>query len=375
MVSVSLDGTHTDPAGVNFTVSNLKVHESNEMTSSLRNYIPNLLIRRNALTGMNFTESCQTCSGSCDTMCQQAHCASQESEVMIVEYQSRRTSVDSTVSVQSVKSTSITIMSNTVSNRHRKKRRQKRKDSSSSGSEKPKMKSRNKSLLRSHAKSYTANMEKSHRRNRRGACTGTEQQAIKAIVRKSAKKHRMQKDGDEVSIASVQMHKALSHYVSANNRTNDNDSLDSSMGDSQAIQHAQLEQKLMMLQNGAVFSMNRVNSAYRNVTDSADIGIQADAIDIMTRRSSYNNNFNGNNNNYRNYDGSEVIAEIVISDLSDDDDDDDDDDSDVDFDDEDDSLMENDRLLRIDTYQNGNHFDHHKMREIEEERLRELLIG
>lgn len=299
------DESLTDPAGVNFNVSNLIVHESNEMTSSLRN-IPNMLLRRNNITDRNTNDNgkCPTRSCSCDSVCSICYGSSCESEMIriqtvSVECESRRTSIDSTVSVK-MSETEVKVMSNTMSKRHRKKKRQqqpgmantrKRKDSSSSGSEivhSFRNKFRSKNHLR-HTKSYSANAMKNPKTNRRGACTDIDIHAIKTLLKQQSTQSRRNADEDEVSIASVQVHRAMSHFVATRDQNANEESTDSS-DSAEMNEHTDMMSKLMFMNNGAVFSKNKMNSAYRNVAESFDMSIRSEGHDVTPQASRNNNN-------------------------------------------------------------------------------------
>lgn len=97
VISVSVQNSHTDPAGINFDVKNLDPLESNSIGGSLLNYLSTMMTRRNAVTSMDFNQPNVTCAyngSSCDS----------EINVSVRHYnlsvESRRSSVDSQVSVK-----------------------------------------------------------------------------------------------------------------------------------------------------------------------------------------------------------------------------------------------------------------------------------
>uniref|UniRef100_A0A1I8PGR5 Protein smoothened n=1 Tax=Stomoxys calcitrans TaxID=35570 RepID=A0A1I8PGR5_STOCA len=95
-LSITLCNTHTDPVGLNFDVNDLNSSETNDISSTWANYLPQFVKRRMALTGAATT----TNSAS-----QAAHRKnSLDSEISFsvrhVSVESRRNSVDSQVSVK-----------------------------------------------------------------------------------------------------------------------------------------------------------------------------------------------------------------------------------------------------------------------------------
>lgn len=95
VISVSIQNSHTDPAGLNFDMNNLNSTESNGMGTTLTNYLCNIINRRNAVTSMDFGEANANCNNR----------SSYDSELSLsirhFEYvESRRSSVDSQVSVK-----------------------------------------------------------------------------------------------------------------------------------------------------------------------------------------------------------------------------------------------------------------------------------
>lgn len=60
IISVSIDNTHADPAGLNFDMNHLDAHGSEAMDTTLTNYLSNIIHRRNAMTThtrINFNDS------------------------------------------------------------------------------------------------------------------------------------------------------------------------------------------------------------------------------------------------------------------------------------------------------------------------------
>lgn len=98
VVSVSIENSHTDPAGINFDMNDLNSVESNAMGATLTNYMYNMINRRNAATSSEIRlpaqiVKCATYGSSCES----------EMSVTIQRYsvsvqESRRSSVDSQVS-------------------------------------------------------------------------------------------------------------------------------------------------------------------------------------------------------------------------------------------------------------------------------------
>lgn len=96
VISVSIQNSNTDPAGLNFDMNNLNSTESNGMGATLTNYLCNIIHRRNAITSLDYrgTAQCAPCASSCDS----------EISVSVrqfnVSVESRRSSIDSQVSVK-----------------------------------------------------------------------------------------------------------------------------------------------------------------------------------------------------------------------------------------------------------------------------------
>lgn len=105
VISVSIQNSHTDPAGINFDhmMNNINSAESDAMGATLTNYLCNIINRRNAvtMTRMDFNEpNMQNCAPYASS------CADNNSEISVsvrhFSVESRRNSVDSQVS-QTVK--------------------------------------------------------------------------------------------------------------------------------------------------------------------------------------------------------------------------------------------------------------------------------
>lgn len=298
ILTVSLDNTHTDPAGVNFNASNLNMNQSNEMTSSLRNYIPNLLIRRNAITNKSSdTGKCPTCSSTCNSECMscRSSCESETIHIKTVSYEceSRRTSIDSTVSYKRSE-TEIKLMSttNTVPKRYRKKRKTlhnyhipKRRDSNSSGSEIIRLeRSKLKHKSMRHSKTTTSNSVKNTKMNRRGACTAIDHNAIKEFLRLDAAHAIYGQDNDSTSLASDKMATDGPSNVVAYLDGDQHDDLDTSKSYSDIDVPDQIRYR------------DSRNTACRNMKGSCDVGIQANTLDITSQAIAlnyYGNRVNG----------------------------------------------------------------------------------
>lgn len=126
-------------------------------------------------------------------------------------------------------------------------------------------------------------MVKNPKTNRRGACTGIDVRAIKTLLKQQTTQTRRNDNEDEVSIASVQMHQALSHFVATRDQ-NGNNNMDSSDEYSETeVNEQHVQSAIMKMNDGAAFGLNRKCSAYRNAGDNCDIGIQANALDIASK--------------------------------------------------------------------------------------------
>ena len=94
-LSITLYNTHTDPVGLNFDVNDLNSSETNEISSTWANYLPQFVKRRMALTGA---------TGATNSSSQGPRKNSIDSEISFsvrhVSVESRRNSVDSQVSVK-----------------------------------------------------------------------------------------------------------------------------------------------------------------------------------------------------------------------------------------------------------------------------------
>lgn len=96
VISVSIQKSNTDPAGLNFDMNNLNSNESNGMGTTLTNYLGKIIHRRNAITieDIKTTTSCAPCASSCDSE------ISYSVRQFNLSVESRRSSVDSQVSVK-----------------------------------------------------------------------------------------------------------------------------------------------------------------------------------------------------------------------------------------------------------------------------------
>lgn len=94
-LSITLYNTHTDPVGLNFDVNDLNSSETNEISSTWANYLPQFVKRRMALTGV---------TGATNSSSHGPRKNSLDSEISFsvrhVSVESRRNSVDSQVSVK-----------------------------------------------------------------------------------------------------------------------------------------------------------------------------------------------------------------------------------------------------------------------------------
>lgn len=100
VISVSIQNSRRDPANLNFELNNLNSTESNGMGTTLTNYLYNLINRRNAVAGLDFDDPNYTKSQSNNC----AYGSSCDSEISFsvrqISLESRRSSIDSQVSVK-----------------------------------------------------------------------------------------------------------------------------------------------------------------------------------------------------------------------------------------------------------------------------------
>ena len=93
-ISCTTSTTHTDPVGLNFDVNDLNSSETNEISSTWANYLPQFVKRRMAITG--------AATGTTNSSSQGPRKNSLDSEISFsvrhVSVESRRNSVDSQVS-------------------------------------------------------------------------------------------------------------------------------------------------------------------------------------------------------------------------------------------------------------------------------------
>lgn len=93
-LSITLYNTHTDPVGLNFDVNDLNSSETNEISSTWANYLPQFVKRRMAITGA-------VTNGGTTNSSQGPRKNSLDSEISFsvrhVSVESRRNSVDSQV--------------------------------------------------------------------------------------------------------------------------------------------------------------------------------------------------------------------------------------------------------------------------------------
>lgn len=255
VLSVSIQNTHTDPAGVNFNVSNLNLNESNGMTSTLLNYMLNLISRRNAVTSKDL-ENVTKC---------RSYASSFESEKMTLQYiqkvsvecESRRSSIDSTVSVTEIKVQSNSVPKGGHRMKAKNRRKYNRRASSSSVESQIITTATNKFKYRSphnnirfntNTTGANANVITDRKMGRRGAYTGFDMNTIRAFL-KSQPNQMMDgssDDDDTVSRTSVKIHNAQSNIVVRKGFQQD-DSMDSSEMHSEiqmGEQHIQLENRI-----------------------------------------------------------------------------------------------------------------------------------
>lgn len=246
IISVSIADTHTDPAGVNFDMNNLNLHNSTEpMRASLIGYLHKILKRRDALTGsipqinMNnySTRASSTRASSCDSEL--------SVKMRTITMESRRSSIDSQVSQVSVK-LSETEFKTTVENHRRKglkmrtkqrygmMRKASRKASSSSIESQiittAALKKKN-NKIRFQSNTSDSNVTKGRRMDRRSACANID---VAGIMNKLHADGRdlLSSDDDDLSLATVKIHEAQSNIFMQQQHMemayNQDDSADSS---------------------------------------------------------------------------------------------------------------------------------------------------
>ncbi|XP_005186442.2 protein smoothened isoform X1 [Musca domestica] len=100
-LSITLCNTHTDPVGLNFDVNDLNSSETNDISSTWANYLPQFVKRRMALTGATAANNASHHAGAAAHHNRKNSLDSEISfSVRHVSVESRRNSVDSQVSVK-----------------------------------------------------------------------------------------------------------------------------------------------------------------------------------------------------------------------------------------------------------------------------------
>lgn len=278
VLSVSIQNTHTDPAGVNFNVSNLNLNESNGMTSTFLNYMVSLLSRRNAVTGMDL-ENVTRC---------RSFPSSFESEKMTLQYiqkvsvecESRRSSIDSTVSVTEIKVKSNSVPKGGHGMKTKNRRKYNRRASSSSVESQIITTATNKFKYRSPHNNirYNANSMKDRKMGRRGAYTGFDMNTIRAFL-KSQPNQMMDgssDDDDAVSRTSVRIHNAQSNIVVRQGFQQD-DSMDSSEMHSEMHSEIHLgEQHIQMENRIETVGFHKISHNMNNIKAARWMGNQQD---------------------------------------------------------------------------------------------------
>lgn len=101
-LSITLCNTHTDPVGLNFDVNDLNSSETNDISSTWANYLPQFVKRRMALTGAVTGAGAGGNSASHATAAHRKNSLDSEISFSVrhVSVESRRNSVDSQVSVK-----------------------------------------------------------------------------------------------------------------------------------------------------------------------------------------------------------------------------------------------------------------------------------
>lgn len=100
VISVSIQNYHTDPAGLNFDMNNMNSTESDAMGATLTNYMYNMITRRNAVANVDFhgrKVNCDPYGSSCDS---EISLTVTKKRYSFSVQESRRSSVDSQVSVK-----------------------------------------------------------------------------------------------------------------------------------------------------------------------------------------------------------------------------------------------------------------------------------
>lgn len=99
-LSITLYNTHTDPVGLNFDVNDLNSSDTNEISSTWANYLPQFVKRRMALTGAATTANAAPTNSSSQGPRKNSLDSEISFSVRHVSVESRRNSVDSQVSVK-----------------------------------------------------------------------------------------------------------------------------------------------------------------------------------------------------------------------------------------------------------------------------------
>lgn len=269
VLSLELEGTHSDPVGVNFNVSNLVLNESNEMTSSFRNNIPNFLKRRNAMTNLELQKR-DPFSSSFDQSIQYMQTVS-------IECESRRSSIDSTISFK-VSGTEIHLSKPTRIKKGRNIITHTRRASSSSVE--GQIVTKNAKYHQTNNNIYiqsngtTAKNMKRPKMGRRGACAGINLKAIKSLVRRSRNQTSCSED-DAVSHTSFKIQNAKKNIVLRG--ISHNDSINSS--EIQSEQHIHMENRIES--TGYRTNMHKAISKRRNRDNDINSSSLSDEIDVL----------------------------------------------------------------------------------------------
>lgn len=102
VISISIQNSHIDPAGLNFDMNNLNSTETYGMETTLTNYLYNIINRRNAVPHIDFHEAknCAPCTNSCASSCDSEISVSVLQRCYNLSVESRRSSIDSQLSLK-----------------------------------------------------------------------------------------------------------------------------------------------------------------------------------------------------------------------------------------------------------------------------------
>lgn len=308
ILTVSIQNTQTDPAGVNFNVSHLNLNEPSGMPAALRNYMFNLLTRRNAVTSMDLDHlsKCRSRTNSYDS-----EKMTLTVQKMSVECDSRRNSIDSMVSFK-VSETEINMKANSGMKKHHIKttqRRQSGRRTSGSSIESQKIAPNNRFKYRSPynnirlAANAATDSLKDASKIRRG-CYAFNANGDQAFLNQGNSTVAVISNEDAASSTSVNV-----HDIPSNNEAQQDESIDSNEihnefrftqrtmhmekqpltnGDMQSSGSIELQMPLGSISTSYSGRSQGNKTHSRSSKASCDVGIQADAFDIAAQTMALN---------------------------------------------------------------------------------------